>query len=209
MQKCHECLGEFDYLCNDLCLNCQKEIEAKEGYTMELAHGKITNVIQCRECQNDAYAFGNGAVLGCCEHQIQYLTSNKEGKQMSETNAKVSQTQNSKSRFIFVLVAAQLQGFAGYFKKRDAHLSAWLYWAGKCIQAFINGAELPEEPEGIDSFDSPLSDGIAANITFAGYQLQSLGIAISMWDDDDLGKDDAFAHLLTRISGVLITLGNK
>lgn len=134
----------------------------------------------------------------------------KEGKQMSETNAKeISQTQNSKSRFVFVLVAAQLQGFAGYFKKRDAHLSAWLYWAGKCIQAFINAAELPEEPEGIDSFDSPLSDGIAASLTFAGYQLQSLGIAIGMWDDDDLGKDDAFAHLLARISSVLITLGNK
>lgn len=134
----------------------------------------------------------------------------KEGKQMSETNAKeVTQTQNSKLRFIFILVAAQLQGFAGYFKKRDTHLSTWLYWSGKCIQAFINGTELPEEPQGIDSFDSPLSDGIAASFTFAGYQLQSLGVAISMWDDDDLGKDDAFAHLLNRISSVLITLGSK
>lgn len=134
----------------------------------------------------------------------------KEGKQMSETNAKeVSQTQNSKLRFVFIVVAAQLQGFAGYFKKKDAHLSEWLYWAGKCIQAFVSGVELPEEPQGIDSFNSPLSNGVAASLTFAGYQLQSLGITIALWDDDDLGKDDKFAHLLQRISSVLITLGNN
>ncbi len=126
-----------------------------------------------------------------------------------EKETKQFQQQVGKFRFVFILIASQLQGLAGAFKKKDAAVSSWLYWAGQAIFAFINNAEVPTEPSGVDSFNSPLSDSLAGWFLTVGFQLRSLGAAIGMYDADDLGTDDRFAHLLQRVSSVLITLGNK
>lgn len=143
--------------------------------------------------------------------QICWEKNNKMNEQTKDTGKlpvkEIEQNFSSKYTFLFLLITSQLKGFANAFKRKDAKVSAWLYWAAVAIDAAFNDSVMPTEPSGIDDFDSVLSDSWRDRFGIIGWQMNSLGNALGMLDTNNTGKDDKIARTLTRISNVLIRLG--